>query len=308
VIRDVSAAGGGGGGRGGGGGAATPPTFAVRSFALDQHVDVYSSGAEWQFQPSSKLGTVVGAAVSWQRRAGLETEAAPTWIAGVSYDATTDLRLHASMTRKIRVPSIDQLFSTSSGNPGLRSERAYGVDVGADQRLSRASTIGISAFVTHAKDFIERIGALPFDNQGTYRFAGAEVTAQTAAIDWLELRGAYTFLDSDDVTPGAGNRELQTRPRHRGSLEWTWRVAPRSSVRGAVQYVGRQLYDSRGSAPTQVPADSYTVVDLGFTQALTRRYAITFDVTNAFDQLYDQGYGLPREGRTALLTLRARVN
>jgi outer membrane receptor protein involved in Fe transport len=37
-----------------------------------------------------------------------------------------------------------------------------------------------------------------------------------------------------------------------------------------------------------------------------RRYEVTFDVTNVFDQRYDQSYGLPREGRTAMLALRAR--
>jgi outer membrane cobalamin receptor len=55
-------------------------------------------------------------------------------------------------------------------------------------------------------------------------------------------------------------------------------------------------------------ADSYTVVDLGFIQGLARRFDLAFDVTNLFDHLYDQAYGLPREGRAAVLTLRARVN
>jgi outer membrane receptor protein involved in Fe transport len=58
----------------------------------------------------------------------------------------------------------------------------------------------------------------------------------------------------------------------------------------------------------QVQASAYTVVDLGFSQVLARRYEVAFDVRNSFDQLYDQGYGLPREGRTAFLTLRARFN
>jgi hypothetical protein len=31
-------------------------------------------------------------------------------------------------------------------------------------------------------------------------------------------------------------------------------------------------------------------------------------VTNVFDRLYDQAYGLPREGRAAVLTIRARAN
>src|SRR6185503_19036488 len=138
VIRDVAASGssgggGGGGGRGGGAGS-TPATFGERAFTLDRHVDVYSTGAEWQARPMTRLGTVIGAAMNTQQRPGGATETDPTWLAGVSYDAIATLRLHASATRKIRVPSIDQLFNTSSGNPDLRSEHANGVDAGATYR------------------------------------------------------------------------------------------------------------------------------------------------------------------------------
>jgi outer membrane receptor protein involved in Fe transport len=306
VIRDVSATGGGGGGGGGRGGGSGPTRFDIRSFALDQHVDVWSTGAEWQVRPSPSVGTVVGVALNGQRRAGLDAELEPTWIAGLSYDATPDLRLHASATRKVRVPSIDQLFSAAAGNPALRSERAYGLDVGADRRLGGQSSVGVSGFVTEARDFIERLSGLPFDNQGTYRFAGVEISAQTTAIDRLNLRSSYTFLDAADVTAGAPNRRLQTRPRHRGSLEWIWTLAPSSSIRGAAQLVGQQLFDSRGSTPVQLEAEGYALVDLGVTQGVGRRYEVTFDVTNVFDQRYDQSYGLPREGRTAMLALRAR--
>ena len=79
-------------------------------------------------------------------------------------------------------------------------------------------------------------------------------------------------------------------------------------MRGAVSLTGTQLYDSRGSNTVQRKADSYMLVDLGFTQTLAHRYDFVFDVTNLFDQLYDQGYGLPREGRAAVLSLRARLN
>jgi vitamin B12 transporter len=152
VIRDVPSAGGsggggGGGGRGGGSGS-QPATFAVRPFSIDQHVDVSSLGAEWQAHPATRLGTVVGAAVNVQHRPGVDAKAEPAWIAGVSYDATDAMRLHASATRKVRVPSIDQLFNTSSGNPDLRAEHAYGVDAGASYRLGTASSVAVSVFST----------------------------------------------------------------------------------------------------------------------------------------------------------------
>lgn len=316
VIRDVTIAGttggsgggGGGGGGGRGGGAAPmPTTFGVRSFSFDQHVDVYSAGAEWQARPLARVATVLGAAVNSQHRPGGESDAAPTWMAGVSFDAATAWRLHVSATRKIRVPSIDQLFNASTGNPDLRSEHAYGVDAGADYRLSATSSVGISAFSTDAHDFIERpASGVPFANSDHYRFRGGELALRTALVPRLDVRAAYSFLDAENITP-AGTAPLQTRPRHRGSLEWVWTPLGGSSVRGAASYSGSQFYDSRGSAPVQRRVDGYGVVDLGFTQTLARRYGIAFDVTNLFDHLYEQSYGLPREGRAAVVTLRARL-
>jgi outer membrane receptor protein involved in Fe transport len=310
VIRDVATGNGGGSGGGGGGGrggGSRPAAFDVRSFTIDRHVDVYSTGAEWQVQPTRRLGTVVGVAANMQQRPDGNTETAPTWLAGLSFDATGALRLHASATRKIRVPSIDQLFNTSAGNEALRSEHAYGVDVGAEYRLDAVSTVTVSAFNTDARDFIERPSGLPYENHDHYRFRGAEITAQTTRIPRLDLRGAYSFLDSDDLTSGV-TRPLQTRPRHRGSLEWRWKPLAGSAVRGAVYQTGTQLYDSRGADPVQLRADGVTIVDVGFTQMLAQRLEVAFDVTNLFDRLYDQSYGLPREGRAALVTIRARMN
>ena len=205
VIRDVPASGasGGGGGGGGRGGGSSPATFNVRSFAIDRHVDVYSTGAEWQLRPLTRLGTVLGAAVNAQQRPGGVSETDPTWLAGVTFDATDMLRLRASASRKIRVPSIDQLFNTSSGNPSLRSEHANAVDAGADYRIGTASTVGVSAFTTHARDFIERLSGLPFANQDRYRFRGTELTFQTARVPRLDLRGGYSYLHSVSVTPAA---------------------------------------------------------------------------------------------------------
>ena len=309
VIRDVPSAGGTGGGGGGGGRGAgsgsQPSTFDIRAFSFDRHVDVSSAGAEWQAHPASRLGTVVGTAVNVQHRPGGAAQAEPTWIAGLSYDVTETIALHASGTRKVRVPSIDQLFNTSSGNPDLRAEHAYGLDVGADYRLGTASSVAVSVFSTSARDFIEREAGQPFENHDRYRFRGAEVTAQTSRVPRLGLRAAYSFLDADDLT--AATRPLQTRPRHRGSLDSVWTPIPGSTVRGAVHRTGSQLFDSRGAIPVQRQAAGYTLVDLGFAQALAR-YDIVVDIMNLFDERYDQSYGLPREGRAATLSLRARVN
>jgi outer membrane receptor protein involved in Fe transport len=307
VIRDVPISGGSGGGPGGGrgGGSSQPGRFDVRSFAIDRHVDVYSTGAEYQARPVARVGAVAGVAANIQQRPGEISEIEPTWLAGLSYDAADSVRLHASFSRKIRMPSIDQLFNTSTGNPSLRAERANALDAGVDVRMSADSSVGISVFSTHARDFIERVSSSPFQNQDRYRFRGAELTGQTTAVPQLDLRGSYSFIDSENVRP-SGTLPLQTRPRHRGSLEWVWSPSGGSAVRGAVYGTGRQIYDSRGSDPVQRSAAGYALVDLGFTQTLASRFQLAVDVTNLFDRLYDQSYGLPREGRAAVFTFRVR--
>jgi outer membrane cobalamin receptor len=310
VIRDVAVGGSGGGGGGGGGGAGgggrgnQPTTFNVRAFSIDRHVDVYSSGAEWQVRPAPRVGAVLGGSVNVQQRPGTTQTVEPAWIAGLSFDATAALRLHGSVTRKVRVPSIDQLFDTAAGNPALRAEHAEGVDTGADYRIGKASTVGVSFFDTEAHDFIERFSGQPFENGQKYRFRGTELTIETAPVPGVNLRGAYSFLDADDV---AADRPLQTRPRHRSSLEWFWKPVARSTVRGAVYQTGSQLYDSRGAVTVQRKVGGYALVDLGLTQTLVRRLDLAVDVTNLFDRLYDQAYALPREGRTVVVTLRVPV-
>lgn len=79
-------------------------------------------------------------------------------------------------------------------------------------------------------------------------------------------------------------------------------------MRRALYWSGSQLFDSPGAAPMQLRAEGCALLDLGCTQRLAPRFELAFDVTNVFDRLYDQAYGLPREGRTAVLTIRARAN
>jgi outer membrane cobalamin receptor len=284
-----------------------PATYGLRPFAVDEHLDVYSAGAEWQFHPVARLGAVLGTAVNWQDRVDAAGEVEPTWIAGVTYDATQSVRLHVSATRKIRFPSIDQLYNASSGNTGLVPEHAYGVDAGVSRTWRNATRVGVSVFNTMTSNFIERDSGAPFTNRDRYRFTGVEGELDARPMTRLELRTAYTFLDAVNLTPGAAGAELQTRPRHRAMLEAGWQFSSRVNARGTVEGVADQKYYSRGATPVQARAKDYVLVGGRVAYQLSSQYEVMAGVTNLFDALYEQSYGLPREGRTAFLTLRARL-
>jgi outer membrane cobalamin receptor len=233
--------------------------------------------------------------------------AEPGWLAGLSYDLAPNVRVHASAARKIRFPSIEQLYDASNGNPLLEPERADEIEAGVDYAWTAVKTVvGLSGFHTRAANFIERDSGTPFTNRDRYRFFGWEAVIDTTAIPFANTRVSYSFLNSKVLTSGGGGAPLQNRPRHRASIEATWGLPLQLTARTALNAVGRQVYFSRGSSPVAATAKGYAVADISITRALTRRYELVFGVNNLFDQLYEQSYALPREGRAVLLTLRNR--
>jgi iron complex outermembrane receptor protein len=233
--------------------------------------------------------------------------AEPGWLAGLSYDLARNVRVRGSATRKIRFPSIEQLYDASTGNPLLEPERADEIEAGIDYEWTAAKTvISLSGFHTRAANFIERDSGAPFANRDRYRFSGWEAVVDTSAIPFSSTRVSYSFLDSKALNAGGGGAPLQNRPRHRAAIEANWRLPLQLTARTALQAVGRQVYFSRGSSPVAATAKGFAVADVSITRALSRRQELVFGVNNLFDQLYEQSYALPREGRAVLLTLRNR--
>ena len=126
--------------------------------------------------------------------------------------------------------------------------------------------------------------------------AGSIMSTGALGTAWLLQRGAFGDFGSGSFVSLCllgPLMDLALRGARRG-----WRVYAASS----------QWFDSRGANTVQTRGDGFTTVDLGFTQTLARHYDLAFDVTNLFDELYEQAYALPREGRAAVLTLRVKVN
>lgn len=296
----------GGGGRGGGRGPAAPATYALRSFEKIARLGIYSAGAEWEFRPVERSGVVLGFSQNWQERDLTAGAAGSSWLAGFSHQMTNDLTLRASATHKIRFPSIQQLYDEATGNMALAPERAYGFEGGAGRTWGTHAQLDMSVFSTHASHFIEREAGARFRNQDRCRFAGMEATFETRAIARADVRVAYGLLVSQSLSPASGFAELQYRPRHRTTIDTRWALPGRMRLRTALHYVADQVYYSRSLPLVQAHAGDYALINLSINRPVKDRYDIVMGIDNLFDQLYEQAYGLPREGRAVLLTLRGR--
>ena len=316
VIRDVAVGGsgsgsGGGGGGGGGGGrggtTATPTTYDLRAFDEGHRLDVYSTGAEWEFRPVARTGVVVGAAGNWQQREGSANGGGPAWLAGLTFDLNDAVRLHASGTRKIRFPSIRQLYDVASGDLALQAERANEVEAGAtatwrdrgDASARRCSPLtcpaSSSEIPAHATATATATRSLAPNSRSIRAHTPSWTCARRTASSTPRICQARRAA----ATSSTGQRIARS-----STPDGCCRRGSRREPRGPTWLV-RCTY-SRTTPAVQARAENYTLVDASVSRALSSNYDVTMSVYNLFDRLYEQSYGQPRPGRTLLLSVNGR--
>lgn len=279
---------------GGGGGGVT-----TTSFDLQRDVQVYSAALQYEVQPVKKLGLVFGIGQHFQKRDDHSQDNDFAYELGINYALLPATRLWASHARKVRFPSISQLYDVNSGNSDLSAERTLHYEAGVEQRLPAATSLTLTGYLIDAKDFIEKNDATDrYENFENYRFKGFEVAAENQYVEHLLLRVAYSYLDSEDRSSGSGKDELQYRPRDKFTLEGRYHFPWGMEAYASLLYVGHQyFYDKDNVQKKQL--NDYTVVDLKLSQdLLEKQLSLYVGANNLFDKDYEQSYGLPQPGRT----------
>ena len=314
VIRDIDLASnaptpGSGGGRGGasqGAGGATR-RFGLRDINSDHAVNVMSGGVEWEARPTQTTSVVAGYALNMQDGAQTQRRTSPTLLAAFFNQWPVGMTFHAAAFRRMRFPSIGDLYETGSGNPDLRPERSRGVEAGLDRRFWRASA-SVNAFVMSTRDFIERTDdTLRYINRDRYRIAGLDTSVRTPVTSRIAVRGTYSYLQAVDRSAGSQRSQLQYQPRHRASMESRWTFRNGLDAQLAVSWLGTERYYSRMAPFTSGTTKPYALSDVAITkQLMGSAFSVTVGVSNAFDRYYESPYGMPQAGRTLYVSLRAQ--
>lgn len=288
---------GGGDGKGGGGkkGKATP-----RAFDNEWDVQVYTASLEYEFYKLNPFGLVLGYSHSWFNKENSGDDNEGGFLIGARYDISENTRIKGSFARKIRFPSIRQLYEEDSGNPDLTAEKSYNYEVDIEQNLPGNSSIAFTGFLIDAKDYIEKITSTDrFENNDEYRFMGFELTAETHFWKNLMLRAGYTFLDTEDRSSGTEKEELQYRPEHKFTVEAKYDFACALSAYMNIMYVADQYYYSDSTLLLKRELNDYTLMNIKLDQALLNdRLHLYLGVDNLFDEDYEEAYAFPQGGRT----------
>ncbi|MEJ2480054.1 MAG: TonB-dependent receptor [Acidihalobacter sp.] len=220
---------------------------------------------------------------------------------GMFYDATPKLRLRGSVSRRVRAPSINQLYDASSGNPSLQFETALNYEVGVRYRATPAAVWKATAFHMRVKNFIQKDPVTNvYANYSRYCFSGVELSGRWRPWPKLQQSASYTYLNAIDCAAGSNDPALQYRPRNKVTLQSRYGFGNGLDVHASLLYVGGEVYYSRSTPRQQAKLNAYTLVNLKLTQRLFHGRARVFvGANNIFDVNYETSYGFPQQGRFA---------
>jgi vitamin B12 transporter len=302
-IRDVPLAGGGGGGggggrRGGGGGAATP-TFGFRVLTLDQALYTYSAALEYNVAPLPRTHFTLGYSRHWFVRDQDDVHPEHQWMTGIAYDVLETLKVDGSYGRKVRFPTLQELFDAAKGNPNLVPEQSEDYEANVTWKMAPASTLQLTGFHNRVNNFIQNDNTTQKFTNRDELIQGTQLALNTRLDPSFLLKAAYTYLDTRDET---NDTRVDFRPRHVVALEGDYWPTPEWQIHALLTVVMDQVVTATNNPFRQQHLPDYGLVGLRVARYFPayglKVYAGADNLTNT---RYEFAPGFPAPGATYLV-------
>lgn len=278
-----------------------------RGTLSDPDLIVASLGAENVWSATERVSLIVGLSYDVQSGGGTGTsgEVNPQGVLVADWTPWGSTRL--SVGRKIRFPTLRELFDPIQGNPDLQPEATLTYEIG--HQISRAwGYAALNLFRSDVSDLIESGGTggdpLEFRNLQDATFQGVEVATGVEPFGWMRLDVNYTFLHasaSDTVVLRNGESAVQHKPENRfnGILQLflPWQFLFRTEG----LYTSRQL-DQFGS---DVFVPGFGLWNVQLSRPIVPGLTAFAGCDNLLDADWEQKLGVPEAGRRAFAGVRA---
>ncbi|CAB3807155.1 Vitamin B12 transporter BtuB [Paraburkholderia caffeinitolerans] len=185
----------------GSGGSGSSPTYAFGALNEYNIARTYSTALEYRVDPLTRLHLTAG--VSHEiYDTSVAQDNGNQWMLGATYDLTGWLQPYPSWSRKIRFPSLDQLFDPTQGNAALAPERSTNVEGGVVWTISPGNRVRVGAFSDQVDNFIQNDKTSQRYYNGDVVSNGMQVT-EHGQVTYVNRTGngsvPYGFLASTRV-------------------------------------------------------------------------------------------------------------
>lgn len=271
-------------------------------------VTIGSVAAENVYTVSERIRVVLGASGDFLGGGGAATRAAfnPQGIVSIDAGRWGDTRL--AVSRKIRFPTLRELFDPRQGNPDLRPETALTYEIGHRLRHAWAGG-GVNLFRSEVDDLVAGGADETFDNVQHATLQGLEVTAGADPFEQVRLNLTYTYLHTsahDESALGTRSSAIQHKPEHRFNGTLRIRLPWRLVLRTDGLYTASQL-DQFGAVAENAPAvtvDGFGRWDAQLSRPVGAWMEAFAGADNLLDADYEQKLGTPEPGRRLFAGIR----
>ncbi len=274
--------------------------FSGFPITVDQH-EVSRTGAYLQEQISIGESVSLIAGGRLDDHDGFDDQF--TYRVGTSIRMDGGWKVRGTWATGFKAPTIYQLYNSSSGNPNLDAETSKGWDVGLDKDFGYLrGTVGVTWFGNSFEDLIDFSGFTYFNVQEA-KTAGVEAFTEFKPAEAIQVRISYTALDTEDVTTG---EDLIRRPEEKVTLNTDYRFGERGQLNLTAIFVGDRTDKDFSTWPAAtVTLDSYTLLNLAGSLAISDKLKLTGRVENLLDEQYQEVFGYGTAGISAYLGIKA---
>lgn len=287
--------------------------------------EIWSAGLEDTFQITKKFYTIFGVSydniktvraedydAKTKRFSDFNTGSTSAWNPqiGFFYDLTETGKIHASVAKKTRLPTMKDKYSyrlgTALPNPDLKAETGINYELGYQDTFFGKIGLKTAIFYSDISDMILQV-TVPdpansrrtlWQNQniGDVRKYGAELEVSASITTNLEGGFNYTYIYSDNRTD---SQRIINIPKHKLAAFAKYRPVTGLSLIADIEY-NSQRYSSTDGVDV---ARAFAVANFKAAYEFLKGVIIEGGVTNIFDRDYALTDGYPEAGRSFFTNL-----
>ena len=233
---------------------------------------------------------------------------------GATYNLVDDTRLFGSVARKVRFPTLNDLYTSKGGNPNLRAEKTINYTLGVNQLFSKYAKVELAGFYHDISDFISN-SANPLvnplaqlQNYGKIEMLGFELNGELYPMKDLVLSAGFMYNDATDRSSGRVTENVANVPEYKVDLggHYTIPYITIPYLNSATHLDVECIY--MGKIFSQVPTPQYPTqptelvpgyftANVRISTSFLKYFEAYLAVNNILDKNYQSEYGMPGPGR-----------
>ena len=291
-----------------------------------------SIGLENEFNWEKKFSLVAGIAYNWfdvskaekintdrnGNFTGMGLNPTPNtgeWdpMVGANYIFQDSTKLFGSVAKKSRFPTLGQLYSSTSGNISLASEKSINYTLGVSRPFLDLARAELSFFYHDVSDLISRDGpgsTSVYRNYAKARMQGFELGGEILPFKDFIVKAYYTYTDAKDNSPGRVTDDLNWVPKNKLDLGLEYTIPEIKTLLNLNMLYMSEIFNQLPTAqrPTQatLKTGDYFLTNFKVSQVFLKYFETYVAVNNIFDINYESESGYPGPGCNVWIGLSAK--